>query len=267
MSVAPLVSRRTVLRGGLLALAGTAGAPVLAGCGETDEGLPVQEGRLSSSHWPDERPRWHLALPENAAATVIALHGYGGDARFFFEPPLAAELAEQHGIAVAAVDGGDTYWHARAAGTDTGAMVLEDLLPVLEEAGAPVDRLGFTGFSMGGYGGLLLATQLPRERVLGVAAVSAAIYFSVREATDAFDDETDFAEHDLFQRIEALRDIPVWLACGASDTFAETNEALAAELPDAVAVLDQGEHDRTYFESHWPQGMAFLAELADPATR
>lgn len=256
------VSRRTVLRSGALALAGAAGVTSLSGCGTPDQGLPVEEGSLSTEHRPGEQPRWRLALPANATATVVALHGYQGTSEFFFNPPLAAQIAEQHGIAVAAVDGGDTYWHARADGTDSGAMVLEDLLPVLEEAGAPVDRVGFTGFSMGGYGALLLATQLPRERVLGVAAVSAAIYFSERESTGAFDGEDDFAEHDLFQRVEALRKIPVWLACGTSDSFAETNEALAAELPDAVAVLDPGPHDRAYFEGHWPEGMAFLAELA-----
>lgn len=261
--VAPLpVSRRTVLRGGLAALAGAAGALPLVGCGPRAAGLPVREGRLSSEHWPGGKPRWNLALPPDATATVIALHGVGGDVGTFFDPPRAAELAQRHGIAVAAIDGGDTYWHARADGTDSGAMVLEDLLPVLAEAGAPVDRIGFTGVSMGGYGALLLATQLPAERVLGVAAVSAAIYFSLSESTGAFDDEADFAEHDLFRRIDALRELPVWLACGASDSFAETNRALAAELPDAVTVFDQGAHDGTYFEGHWPEGMAFLAERA-----
>ncbi|GAA1148655.1 alpha/beta hydrolase [Ornithinicoccus hortensis] len=262
MPVDLAVSRRTVLRGGLLTLAGAAGVSSLSGCGTPESGLPVQEGRLDTDHWPGQTPRWRLAVPEQATATVIALHGYGGDSDFFFDPPLAAQVAEQHGIAVAAVDGGDTYWHARADGTDTGAMVLEDLLPALEEAGAPVDRVGLTGFSMGGYGALLLATQLPPARVLGVAAVSAAIFFSIGESTGSFDDEADFAEHDLFRRVDALRQVPVWLACGASDSFAETNQALADELPDAVAVLDAGEHDRVYFEGHWPEGMAFLGELA-----
>lgn len=219
----------------------------------------MEEKRLITDHWPGGRPRWLLALPERASATVIALHGYGGSADSWFNPPLAPMLAEQLGIAIAAVDGGNGYWHARADGTDSGTMVIEDLLPALEAAGAPTDRVGLTGFSMGGYGALLLATRLPRERVLGVAAVSAALFFSPDEAAPgSFDDPDDFARHDIFDRVEALRGLPVWLACGADDSFAETNRALAAQLPDAVAELDEGGHDRAYLESHWPRGLGFL---------
>lgn len=190
---------------------------------------------------------------------MVALHGHGGSLSTWFDPPLAPSLAHRLGLAVAAVDGGDTYWHARADRTDTGSMVLEDLLPVLQEAGAPVDRIGLTGFSMGGYGALLLATRLPPERVLGVAAVSSALFFSPQEASaGAFDGPEDFEQHDVFERVDALRELPVWLACGADDPFAATNRALADALPDAVTVFDDGRHDRSYLEAHWPAGMEFL---------
>ncbi|QDO87219.1 hypothetical protein FNH13_01825 [Ornithinimicrobium ciconiae] len=160
---------------------------------------------------------------------------------------------------MAAVDGGNGYWHARADGTDTGTMVLEDLVPVLAAAGAPVERLGFTGFSMGGYGALLLATRLPPEQVLGVSAVSAAVFFSESEAAvGAFDGAEDFAQHDLFGRLDALRKLPLWLSCGDRDTFAETNRALAEQLPHAVTIFDEGGHDRAYLEAHWPRGLEFL---------
>lgn len=253
------LSRRAVLGGSLLALAGAAG---LSACESPAQGrAPLQEGRLTTEYWPDYQPRWMLALPEHAQATVIALHGYGGDAESWFEPPIAPAVAQQLGIAVAAVDGGTSYWHERADGTDTGSMVLEDLLPTLEAAGAPVDRVGLTGFSMGGYGALLLATRLPPDRVLGVAAVSAALFFSHDEAAaGAFDDAADFARHDIFTRVETLQQIPVWLACGGGDSFAETNRALAERLPDAVTEFDKGGHDRTYLEAHWQRGVAFLKD-------
>lgn len=246
-----------MLRGSVLALAGLAGA---SACRSTTAGqAPVEEGRLATEHWPGHQPHWLLALPEGATATVVALHGHGGDARWWFDPPLAQLLAQELGVAVAAVDGGTAYWHARADGTDPGTMVLEDLLPALEQAGAPVDRVGLTGFSMGGYGALLLATRLPPEQVLGVAAVSAALFFSADEAAaGAFDDADDFARHDIFQRVDALRRLPVWLACGDDDSFAETNRALADLLPDAVTEFDMGSHDRAYVEAHWPRGMEFL---------
>lgn len=253
-----------MLRAGLAAVSGLAGVATLAACRSTSTGLaPVEEGRLTTEHWPGRRPRWLLALPEGATATVVVLHGHGSDARWWFDPPLAQSLAHDLGVAVAAVDGGTTYWHARADGTDTGTMVIEDLLPALDGAGAPVDRIGLTGFSMGGYGALLLATRLPPERVIGVAAVSAALFFSAEEAAPgAFDDADDFARHDIFERVDALRDLPVWLACGDDDGFAETNRALAGQLPNAVTEFDEGGHDRAYVESHWPRGMEFLT--ADP---
>ncbi len=249
-----------MLRGGLTLAAGLAGMTGLSACRSTTEGLaPVEEGRLDTKHWPGHRPRWLLALPEGARATVVALHGHGADAGMWFDPPLAQRLAHELGVAVAAVDGGTTYWHARADGTDAGTMVLEDLLPAFEQAGAPTDRIGLTGFSMGGYGALLLATRLPPERVLGVAAVSAALFFDAHEAAPgAFDDADDFARHDIFDRVDALRELPVWLACGDDDTFAATNQSLAKQLPDATTRFDAGGHDRAYLEAHWPAGMGFL---------
>ncbi|MCK0112217.1 alpha/beta fold hydrolase [Ornithinimicrobium sp. F0845] len=255
-----LLSRRAVLAGGLAVLAGASG---LSACQAPAEGgrAPVQEGRLTTKYWSGYQPRWLLVRPEGATATVVALHGAGGDAGSWFEPPRAQAVAQQLGIAVAAVDGGHSYWHARADGSDTGTMVLEDLLPTLEREGAPVDQVGLTGFSMGGYGALLLATRLPPERVLGVAAVSAALFFTEEEAAvGAFDGADDFARHDIFDRVEALRELPVWLACGGDDTFAVTNRALAQRLPDAVTEFDAGGHDQTYLEAHWQRGMAFLAD-------
>ncbi|NLG23438.1 MAG: alpha/beta fold hydrolase [Actinomycetales bacterium] len=253
------LTRRTALRAGLVALAGaTAGS----GCqSPAASRAPLREGRLTTEYWPGYQPRWQLALPEGATATVLALHGYGGDAGSWFEPPVAQAVAQRLGVAVAAVDGGNGYWHERADGTDTGTMVLEDLLPTLEKAGAPVGRVGLTGFSMGGYGALLLACRLPTERVLGVAAVSAALFFTADEAAiGAFDGEVDFARHDIFDRVETLRKVPVWLACGDDDSFAATNRALAQQLPDAVTEFDAGGHTRAYLDAHWQRGMGFLRD-------
>lgn len=212
-----------MLAGTVAALAG------LAGCrSSSEEFAPVQRGDLETSYWPGHRPRWLLALPERAEATMIALHGAGGEASWWFDPPLAQATAQSLGVAIAAVDGGSNYWHARADGTDPGTMVIEDLLPALGRAGAPIERVGLTGFSMGGYGALLLATRLPRERVIGVAAVSAALFFGFEESSPgAFDDAADFARHDVFAQVDDLRQLPVWLACGTSDSFIEPNRALA----------------------------------------
>ena len=50
-------------------------------------------------------------------------------------------------------------------------MVLEQLLPRLQEQGLRTDRLAFHGWSMGGYGALRLAGILGASHVRAVAAV------------------------------------------------------------------------------------------------
>lgn len=248
-------SRRSVLHAGLVG----AGLALTGGCDRASTpGRPqLLRGELTTEHWPDHRPTWHLALPEGATATIIALHGHGSEGSIWLR--LGAEdLAQRHTVAIAMVDGGNTYWHARDDGTDTGTMVLDDLLPVLAEQGAPVDRIGFSGLSMGGYGALLLAPRLPFSRVVGVAAMSSALFRDAQEANPgSFDDAADFAEHAL--QIPQLRELPVWLACGRADSFYETNVRLAEQLPDAVTVFDDGGHTGDYWAGHWPTGIEFLA--------
>jgi hypothetical protein len=57
-------------------------------------------------------------------------------------------------MALVSVDGGDTYWHARRDGSDTGAMVREELVPLaLSAAGlSPTSPVTFLGWSMVGFG-------------------------------------------------------------------------------------------------------------------
>lgn len=60
-------------------------------------------------------------------------------------------------LAVASIDGGESFWGARRDGTDTGAMVLEDVLPLLRERGLSPKPVVLMVLSMGGYDALLLA--------------------------------------------------------------------------------------------------------------
>jgi hypothetical protein len=56
---------------------------------------------------------------------------------------------------IAAADGGRGYWHPHD-GDDAGAMVLDEFLPLFQEQGREwTSRVGWLGWSMGGYGALL----------------------------------------------------------------------------------------------------------------
>lgn len=59
---------------------------------------------------------------------------------------------------------GGSYWHKRASGEDSGAMVLSELIPLLDTHNLDTSRVAFLGWSMGGYGALLLGGRLGPAR-------------------------------------------------------------------------------------------------------
>jgi S-formylglutathione hydrolase FrmB len=265
-----MTTSRGITRRGVML--GVIAAPWLTACGRSTEeqpGVSFQQGSISSKFWPGHDVRWRLAQPKRRAAgtaaqsLVIALHGYGGDAGW----PFASAHIERHiattGLAVATVDGGNFYWHTRKSGVDPSRLVVEELLPMMGRKGLAVDRVGLIGWSMGGYGALLMATRLGRGRVAGVAAASAALWQSPADsAAGAFDGRVDFAGNDVFTAtaLGKLRGMPVRLDCGRDDPFIVANRALAHELPDAAATFDSGAHTEEYWTAHAGAQMAWLGK-------
>ena len=101
----------------------------------------------------------------------MALHGYGDgdgddddddddDADWPFDRVHVERQVAQTGLAVATVDGGNSYWHARRSGVDPASIIVQELLPLLARKGLDTERIALMGWSMGGYGALLLASRL-----------------------------------------------------------------------------------------------------------
>ena len=102
-------------------------------------------------------------------------------------------------FAVVAVDGGGGYWHKRASGEDSGAMVLDELIPMLGSQGLDTSRVAFLGWSMGGYGALLLGARLGAARTAAICAVSPALWTSSGAAAPgAFDGADDYAANTVW---------------------------------------------------------------------
>jgi S-formylglutathione hydrolase FrmB len=88
-------------------------------------------------------------------AAAIALHGHGGNADWVFDNAHIERHVASTALAVATIDGGNFYWHARRSGIDPGSMVVQELLPLLAGKGLETSRIALIGWSMGGYGALL----------------------------------------------------------------------------------------------------------------
>lgn len=165
-------------------------------------------------------------------------------------------------MALVSVDGGNGYWHARSDGSDTGAMVRDALLPLaLEVAGLPASsRVVLLGWSMGGFGALLLAGDLGRSRVCGVVAASAALWLKGSQTpARAYDGRADFDRHSIFNRLPRLAGIPVRLDCGTSDPFIAANRTLARRLPGVEAHFTPGGHDDDFWGGNVAAEMAWAA--------
>jgi dienelactone hydrolase len=269
-------SRRAVLLGGsaaLLAACAPSGAQSTAQstARQTAPSGRREDGSLTSTAMKGAAVGWTIAYPpghgpDDRLPVVVTLHGRGAThATAFSTLHLDRVLAEvvAAGVppfAVASVDGGDHgYWHRRADGTDPGAMVVDEFVPLLRDHGLDTGRLGLHGWSMGGYGALLLV-GLGRIPVRAVAVASPAL-FSAAGVTPpgAFDDAEDFAAHDVFDHPEWLDGVPLRVDCGQSDPFFDATRAYVRRLARRpVSSFGPGRHDPAYWGKVAPAELRFL---------
>jgi S-formylglutathione hydrolase FrmB len=213
---------------------------------------------------------WAIARPPGQTAPlrpVIALHGKGQDAAGVMAGGVEQGLAQavQAGLppfAVVAVDGGGSYWHKRVDGEDSGKMVLDELIPMLSSQGLDTSRVAFLGWSMGGYGALLLGARLGPARTAAITAVSPALWLSSGAAAPgAFDGPDDFVANSVFG-LPALASIPIRIDCGNSDPFYSATKQFIAQLPSPPAGgFSPGGHDGAYWSSQLPGEIAWMAPL------
>lgn len=213
---------------------------------------------------------WAIARPPGQTIPlrpVIALHGKDSSAASVMAGGVEQGLAQavDAGLppfAVVAVDGGGSYWHRRASGEDAGAMVLDELVPLLDSQGLDTARVAFLGWSMGGYGALLLGARLGPARTAAIAAVSPALWRSAGAAAPgAFDGPEDFAANSVFG-LPALGSIPIRVDCGTSDPFYAATQDFVAQLPNPPAGgFSPGGHNASFWNAQLPAQLSWLAPL------
>jgi pimeloyl-ACP methyl ester carboxylesterase len=224
-----------------------------------DARADVTFGELESDAMK-RRVGYGLSLPAApATAALICLHGRGGTHRDPFDDlgvhrfVAAASLP----FAVAAVDGGESFWHARADGTDASKLVLDEVMPMVA-AKAPDAVPVLLGWSMGAYGALLLAEQHPGT-FGAVVASSPTIWRTAGEsATGAFDDAEDFARNDVLAGASALIGEKTRIDCGEDDVFADVSRDLVRNVPGASGGVRPGYHESATWRSFLPDQLGFI---------
>jgi enterochelin esterase-like enzyme len=291
------LSRRAILRLGVGAAAGAAGAYALGSTlreprvitppvAMTGVGAPLAPppplepaptaaptyvtGSFVSAARGGVPTNWAIARPPGQPGSlrpVIALHGKGQDAAGVMAGGVEDGLAQAvaAGIppfAVVAVDGGGGYWHKRESGEDAGAMVLDELIPMLSSQGLDTSRVGFLGWSMGGYGALLLGSRLGPARTASICAVSPALWTSSgATAPGAFDGADDYAANSVWG-LPNLASIPVRIDCGNSDPFYSATKQYIAQLPTPPSGgFSPGGHDGAFWSSQLPAEIEWMAPI------
>lgn len=213
---------------------------------------------------------WRIARPPGvtgAIRPIICLHGKGSSAATVMEGGVENMLAQavaagSKPFALASVDGGGSYWHKRASGEDTSAMVLGEFIPLLAQQGLDTSRVAFLGWSMGGYGAMLLGARLGAGRTAAITAVSPALWTSAgATAPGAFDGADDYAANSVWG-LAGLNGIPLRIDCGDSDPFYSATKQFIAQLPTPPAGgFSPGGHDGAFWSSQIGAETAWIAPL------
>lgn len=262
------LSRRQLLRAGTALGAGAALLPTIApparAFGEVTTGSFVSEARKGIE------TGYKIARPPGADGPlrpVILLHGRDETADrmigWGFENILGGiDSTGAPPVAVAAIDGGNSYWHPHESGDDPGAMIINEFLPLLAEQGLDTSRVAFLGWSAGGYGVLLNGARLGSPRTAAIAAVAPALWPTYEEATpDAFDDAKNWSDYSALN-LPQLDTIPLWVSCGTEDRFYNASKTFAEQrrTPPAGG-FSPGGHDGDYWDTQVTPALGWIAPL------
>jgi hypothetical protein len=230
---------------------------------------PVVSGSFVSAKRGNVATGYAIGYPpgnhRNPLPVLVALHANAASHTSAFtdlhlQDYLAAAVAA--GVppfAIASVDGGaGTFWHKRT-NTDPAGMVIDEFLPLLANVGLDTRRVGFFGWSSGGYGALYLASLLGSARVACVGAESPAVWQHYQQApSGAFDSASDFAANTIFARLRDLSGIPLRIDVATKDPYLAGGTALRAALhPTPEGGIEPGYGDLGFWVKNVPAQLAF----------
>jgi S-formylglutathione hydrolase FrmB len=206
----------------------------------------------------------------------VGLHGLGGNALWWGDPGMRRVLgaAWASGVtpfAVAALDGGDNYWHPYRPGDDPMRMLLDELPTWMQQRDVAVDSKGVpvlaAGVSMGGAGALMYARRRAElgTPVRAVAAMSPGMFTDWKVASKRpFAGEADWAANDPLRFYPELASTPTAVWCGDRDAFAGPVRRYIDLAHPQFSRISPGKHDGAYIGSILPQVAGFLGQHVAP---
>ncbi|WP_433290624.1 alpha/beta hydrolase [Actinoplanes sp. CA-030573] len=255
--------RRRILLAGGVALAGYVGiAGYRARKAESEPVIPdAPPGEEHLEHrWSAARGRtvgFYTAVPAGygdgrGLPVCLVLHGGSKTPDDYAALGLGRFLTDavRRGLppfVLAGADGGRLAW--RPSGGDDPQRLVHEEIPVwCRQRGFDTGRMAAWGWSMGGYGALLLAEAFPGF-VEAVAAFSPAVR----------------PDDDVTGATRLLRGTPVGLWCGRQDALYGTVRDLESRLPEPPRAggYADGRHNFGYWSRCLPAAFDFVANALD----
>jgi predicted esterase len=229
--------------------------PETDGFADTIPTVPLGEERVETrrSAARGRDVKFYTAVPDGhgdgrGLPVCLVLHGASATAADFPRFGLGhfltdAVLAGAAPFVLAGATGDQLSWQPSGA-DDPQRMVHEEIPDWCAQRGFDMTRIAAWGWSMGGYGALLLAEAYPGF-LRAVAAFSPAV-----RPGDA-----------VFAGVDRLRGTRVGLWCGTDDDYAGDVRSLASALPEParIASFTPGGHTRRYWNGVTREAFTFLA--------
>lgn len=210
-----------------------------------------------------------LAIMRPAGVTArlpvcLALHGRGLDAKSLVDMGFprfltAAARAGAPPFAMAAVDGGETYFVARDEKDDPQRMLVEEVPAWLDARGLPAPTAAY-GISMGAFGALRYARNRPDLRV--VAVIGPALFRSWADASsrNVFRDERQWAANEPLRHTGDIVGDRLGVWCGTDDPFVGAARELVDRTRPKIAAIGPGAHEGGYFLRVTPEMVQFIGQ-------
>ncbi len=218
-------------------------------------------------------------------AVMYLLHGMGDDHTSWHRGMSMVRYLQELNLMAVMVNGARSFYtnDPRSGGYAYEDHVVKDVVGFVDATFPTVAKRqarGLAGYSMGGYGAMMLALRHP-DMFSVVSAHSSALFFGHADQPpeETYDDDLMRAlppgEYDCFalarRSPEKARELAIRFDCGRDDSLLEASRSFHAhleklEIPHEYVEHDGG-HDWVYWDTHIRRTLEFAVENLKTGSR